>query len=169
MPRAVPSNVTPSAIQRATIRFLGVASVIRKTVTHLGLPTAAPAPPDPGHYAARTDRGGAARAAGTKGRTSDNITTTTREDALRGDGRVYRDPGSRYWFTEVYVNGKQVRQNTGRDDEKKARHILRRRLAAVIQGDLIAEETKVTLGDVLHMVETDYARPPAPCPSLREG
>jgi hypothetical protein len=32
---------------------------------------------------------------------------------MRGDGRIYRDPGSRFWYTAVYVNGRQVRQSTG--------------------------------------------------------
>src|SRR5262249_31263537 len=76
---------------------------------------------------------------------------------MGGDGRIYRDPGSRFWFTAVYVNGRQVRQSTGTADEQKALRVLRKRMAEALQGEAIPHENKVTLGELLTMVETDYA------------
>jgi integrase len=76
---------------------------------------------------------------------------------MRGDGRIYRDPGSRFWYTAVYVNGRQVRESTGTEDEQKALRVLRKRMAEAFQGEAIPRENKVTLGELLTMVETDYA------------
>jgi integrase len=76
---------------------------------------------------------------------------------MRGDGRIYRDPGSRFWYTALYVNGRQVRESTGTEDEQKALRVLRKRMAEALQGGAIPHENKVTLGALLAMIETDYA------------
>ena len=75
---------------------------------------------------------------------------------MRGEGRIYRDPGSRFWFMAVYVNGKQVRQSTGETDERRARTKLRHRMAEVLRGEVIVNDQRVTLGDLVTMVKTDY-------------
>ncbi len=76
---------------------------------------------------------------------------------MRGDGRIYRDAGSRFWFMAYYVNGKQVRQSTGQEDEAKARRVLRRRMADVMRGDVIPNEQRITVGDLGAMLTIDYA------------
>jgi integrase len=55
-----------------------------------------------------------------------------------------------------YVHGRYVRQSTEETDEQKARRVLRKRIAAVLQGDLIPDERRVTLGDLVQMLRTDY-------------
>jgi integrase len=75
---------------------------------------------------------------------------------MRGDGRLYREPGSRFWWCAYHVNGKEVRQSTRETDERRAQRVLRRHLADVLRGDCIPHEHKVTLGDLVKMVETDY-------------
>jgi integrase len=55
-----------------------------------------------------------------------------------------------------YVHGRYVRQSTEETDEQKARRVLRKRIAAVLQGDLIPDERRVTLGDLVQMLSTDY-------------
>jgi integrase len=75
---------------------------------------------------------------------------------MRGDGRLYREPGSRYWWAAYYVHGRYVRQSTGETDEKKARRVLRARIAAVLHGDVLPDERRVTLGDLVGMLHTDY-------------
>jgi len=76
---------------------------------------------------------------------------------MRGDGRICRDPGSRFWYPAVYLHGRQVRQSTGTDNKQKALRVLRKRMAEALQGEAIPHETKVTLGELLAMIETDYA------------
>lgn len=83
------------------------------------------------------------------------MTTATTPD--RGDGRLYREKGSRFWWMAYYVNGKEVRQSSKETDEKKARKVLKRHVAAALHGEVIPHEGRVTLGDLLAMVETDYA------------
>lgn len=75
---------------------------------------------------------------------------------MRGDGRLYREPGSRFWWMAYYVHGRYVRQSTEETDEQKARRVLRKHIAAVLHGDVVANERRVTLGDLLQGLETDY-------------
>ncbi len=60
---------------------------------------------------------------------------------MRGDGRLYREQGSRFWWMAYYVHGRYVRQSTEETDENKARKILRKRIAAVLHGDVIPDES----------------------------
>jgi integrase len=55
-----------------------------------------------------------------------------------------------------YVNGKQVRQSTKEIDEKRARQVLRRRIAEVLRGEVIPHERRVTLGDLVEGLKTNY-------------
>src|SRR5262249_17556870 len=75
---------------------------------------------------------------------------------MRGDGRLYREPGSRYWWCAYYVHGKEVRQSTRETDERRARRVLRGHLANVLRGDCIPHEHRVTLGDLVAMVRAHY-------------
>lgn len=76
---------------------------------------------------------------------------------MRGDGRIYRDPGSPFWYMAYYVNGRQVRQSTGELDESKAHRALRRRIADVFRGEAIPNEQRVNVSDLGRMLTADYA------------
>src|SRR6185436_2189671 len=89
-------------------------------------------------HAARVDRAGPPRP-----------TRPRRVHAMRGDGRLDREPGSRFWWMAYYVHGRYVRQSTEETDEQKARRVLRKHIAAVLHGDVVANERRVTLGDLL--------------------
>ena len=39
---------------------------------------------------------------------------------MRGDGRIYRKPGSRFWHMAYYVDGREVSESTKEDDEERA-------------------------------------------------
>ena len=75
---------------------------------------------------------------------------------MRGEGRLYREPGSRYWWCAYYVHGKEVRQSTRETDERRAKRVLRRHMADVLRGECIPHEHRVTLGDLVAMVRADY-------------
>ena len=75
---------------------------------------------------------------------------------MRGDGRLYREAGSRYWWCAYYVHGKEVRQSTRETDERRAKRVLRRHMADVLRGECIPHEHRVTLGDLVAMVRADY-------------
>jgi hypothetical protein len=78
------------------------------------------------------------------------------EESIRGDGRLYREPGSRFWWMAFYDHGREIRQSTRETDKKRARKVLKLRIADVLRGDCIPHEHKVTLGDLIAMVRADY-------------
>jgi len=76
---------------------------------------------------------------------------------MRGDGRLYREPGSPYWWMAYYVNGRQYRASTHKTDEEGAGRVLQRRVDAVRGGDAVPNDQRVTLTDLFAMLATDYA------------
>jgi integrase len=76
---------------------------------------------------------------------------------MRGDGRIMRYPGSRYWYMAYFVNGKEVRESTKETDEQRARRVLRSKMAEVLRGEAVPHENKLTLADLCDMLTTDYA------------
>src|SRR5262249_19168875 len=78
------------------------------------------------------------------------------QKSLRGEGRLYREPGSRFWWMAYYDHCRDIRQSTRETKKSKAETMLRRRAAAVLCGDHIPHEHKVTLGDLVAMVRADY-------------
>jgi integrase len=77
---------------------------------------------------------------------------------MRGDGRVYQKPGSRYWHMEFWLDGHPVRGSTGEVDEERARRVLRRKLEEVKRGDAVPGEERLTLGEVRGFLRADYRR-----------
>src|SRR5581483_2569677 len=75
---------------------------------------------------------------------------------MRGDGRVFRKKGSRYWHMSYWVRGHEVRVSTGEGDEKRAVQVLRRRVADVVRGEAVPDEDRTTLGELLDMLWRDY-------------
>lgn len=75
---------------------------------------------------------------------------------MRGDGRLVKYTGSRFWYAAYFVNGKEVRESTKETDEKRAQRVLRRKIAQVMQGEAIPQEGRLTLDDLCTMVTDDY-------------
>jgi hypothetical protein len=47
---------------------------------------------------------------------------------MRGDGRLYKHPSSKFWWCEYWLRGKQYRQSTVETDEKHATKFLKRKI-----------------------------------------
>src|SRR5438128_6799224 len=75
---------------------------------------------------------------------------------MRGDGRIMKYPGSRFWYMAYFVNGKEVRESTKETDEQRARRVLRNKMAEVLRGEAVPHESKLTLADLCEMLTTDY-------------
>jgi integrase len=75
---------------------------------------------------------------------------------MRGDGRIFRYRGSRFYWMAFCINGAEVRESTKETDEGKARRVLRRTIAEVLRGDVVPHESRVTIGDLCDMLTTDY-------------
>lgn len=50
---------------------------------------------------------------------------------MRGEGRIYKQKGSSFFWCAYYLRGKQYRESTGTTDEDKAAKYLKRRLKEV--------------------------------------
>lgn len=77
---------------------------------------------------------------------------------MRGDGRLYRREGSTVWWMAFYANGREHRASTHETDETRARRVLRRRIADVLRGGPVTEESRLTVGELLQLVDEDYRR-----------
>src|SRR5439155_6371583 len=67
---------------------------------------------------------------------------------MRGDGRIYQKPGTRYWHMAYYVDGREVSESTKETDADRARRVLQKRLEAARRGEAVPHESRVTLGRV---------------------
>jgi hypothetical protein len=81
---------------------------------------------------------------------------------VRGQGRIYRRPGSTLYWCAYYLRGKQYRQSTGETDESKAHKFLKRKIMEV-GADKIGAKTfvapkqeRVTVSELLDALEADY-------------
>ena len=75
---------------------------------------------------------------------------------MRGDGLVFRKPGSNVWHLQYFVRGERVRCSSGETDYWKARRMLRARIAEVLQGDAVPHEDRVTVGELLDGLWASY-------------
>src|SRR5439155_7660025 len=108
-------------------------------------PRAATRPGEGGAYlrsrtrppSARRRRAGAPHAPGPQGETT-----------MRGDGRIFRKPGTLFWHMAYYVDGREVSESTKETDEDRARRVLHRRLEAARRGETVPHESRVVLGRV---------------------
>jgi integrase len=75
---------------------------------------------------------------------------------MRGDGRLFRKPGSRVWHMQYSVQGQRVRCSTGKTDYAQARQVLRERVAEVVRGDAIPHERQLTVAEMLDALWADY-------------
>ena len=67
---------------------------------------------------------------------------------MRGDGRIYQKPGTRFWHMAYYVDGREVSESTRETDEERARRVLQKRLEAARRGEAVPHESRLTLGRV---------------------
>jgi integrase len=76
----------------------------------------------------------------------------------RGQGSLFRKPGSPYWWIAYYAGGAKRRESTKMTSESKAEKILRARLGAVDAGTYAGPEAKrATFADLVEMLRVDYA------------
>jgi integrase len=75
---------------------------------------------------------------------------------MRGDGRIMKYGGSRFWYMTYFVNGREVRESTKETDDQRARRVLRNKIAEVQRGEAVAHENKLTLVNLCEMLTTDY-------------
>jgi hypothetical protein len=80
----------------------------------------------------------------------------------RGDGRIYKQPGSAVWYCAYYLRGQQYRQSTGETDEQKALKFLRRKIKEVHADQVGArtfvgpQQERITVDKLLDSLEADY-------------
>jgi integrase len=78
---------------------------------------------------------------------------------MRGDGRVWRPPGTRFYHAKGYVDGVVVVSgSTGKTTEEEAKRVLRKKLDAIRKGDEAPREGKLTLADLKAGLVADYQR-----------
>lgn len=74
---------------------------------------------------------------------------------MRGEGTAYKQDGSRFWWIQWYVQGKRFTESSKSEDEKVARRLLRKKLAAVEAGELTSG-SRDTLLSLYEALERDY-------------
>lgn len=74
---------------------------------------------------------------------------------LRGEGTVYRQKGSRFWWIQYYANGQRFTESSKTENEKEARKVLRRKIGAVESGE-ISSGSKHAILSLYESLERDY-------------
>jgi hypothetical protein len=76
---------------------------------------------------------------------------------MRGDGTLFRHRNSAVWWGRYYLAGQPQTFSTGTRDKDKARVALCERVAAVLTGTAVPEETRrVRYGDLEAGLLADY-------------
>lgn len=75
----------------------------------------------------------------------------------RGDGRVFRRSGTRYWWMGYYVHGLHEQRSTRETDERRAKRVLKQRIAEVRAQVYNPIPRKLVLEDLLSLIKEDYA------------
>lgn len=74
---------------------------------------------------------------------------------MRGDGTVYRQSGSRFWWIQYFVRGERRRESTKTENEKLAWRMLRTKLAEIDAGELSAGSAD-RISSLYQALERDY-------------
>jgi hypothetical protein len=74
----------------------------------------------------------------------------------RGDGWLFQQPGSRYWYMGYFVDGKQVRASTKNTDREAAQAVLDRTLEDVRRGEATPQEHRLKVGDLWDLLRINY-------------
>ena len=83
---------------------------------------------------------------------------------MRGDGRIFKRPGSSLWWCAYYLRGKQYRQSTDETDEKRAVKFLQKKLKEVHADQIGArhfigpQQERITLNEILDDLVEHYKR-----------
>jgi hypothetical protein len=83
---------------------------------------------------------------------------------VRGDGRLYKHPSSKFWWCAFYLRGKQIRQSTGATDEKQAEKFLKRKIREIendkegIKRFSHPQQERVTVNEILDDLVEHYKR-----------
>ncbi len=76
---------------------------------------------------------------------------------MRGLGRVFKRPGSRFWWLEYFHAGRRFRESSESESEQVATKLLKKRLAESGQGKVIGPaEEKVRFEDMTDAVLNEY-------------
>ena len=75
---------------------------------------------------------------------------------MRGDGFLYRPPGTRFYHFQFSLNGQRVRGSTAEIDEMRALRVLRRKMDQAKRGDAVPHEERVTVADLFRLIEDNY-------------
>jgi hypothetical protein len=87
-----------------------------------------------------------------------------KEGRVRGDGRLYKHPSSKFWWCAFYLRGKQIRQSTGETDEKQAKKFLKRKIREIendkegIKRFSYPQQERVTVNEILDDLVEYYKR-----------
>jgi len=83
---------------------------------------------------------------------------------VRGDGRLYKHPSSKFWWCAFYLRGKQIRQSTGEANEKEAKKFLKRKIREIendkegIKRFSYPQQERVTVNEILDDLVEYYKR-----------
>lgn len=88
--------------------------------------------------------------------------TTPKRRSKRGEGSLFRQPGSRYWWYAIGHRGRVIRESTGETDIKKAREVLKRKRQEIAAAEggyttVVGPEVRqVRVSALLDGLEQDY-------------
>ena len=81
------------------------------------------------------------------------------EPSMRGDGFLYRDPRSPYWWASWSVGGNRYRKSTGERQERRARAWLREAIIdSRVSGAPAKDSKSLTVGRLLELRRKEYQR-----------
>lgn len=75
---------------------------------------------------------------------------------MRGEGRLRRFPGSRYWHIVGSTDGKRWSESTREEDYERAERVRQKRLAKIHAREAVPNEGRVRLADGRTLLERDY-------------
>ena len=70
---------------------------------------------------------------------------------------MYRRRGSPFWWMKFYLNGKPVRETTEETNDRAAGKAMRKRITALEAGNASIEFRGLKVGDLVQLIERDYA------------
>jgi integrase len=89
---------------------------------------------------------------------ADSTQAVTRQH-IPGFGAIYRRPASRFWWIELWNDGKAHRESSKSTDERKAIRLLKQRHAEIARDEYVeVRHAKLKVADLLALVESDYKR-----------
>lgn len=65
------------------------------------------------------------------------------------EGRVFKQPGSKYFYIQWNANGKTYRESTKSENKTVAKDMLRQKLEAASSGTVVELESRITVTELL--------------------